>query len=86
LFPWTARRLEYILEDITKEAGLDKRISFDMCRWTSVLMDLTEGKDPETIRQKLGVSKIQFREVRNKLRTLALQQGFEIIDDSEVDT
>jgi integrase/recombinase XerD len=83
LFPWTARRLEYILEDITEAAGLDKRISFDMCRWTSVLQDLIDGVEPDKIRQKLGVSKIQFREIRRKLRKLALQQGFTITDDSD---
>ena len=83
LFPWTARRLEYILEDITEAAGFEKRISFDMCRWTSVLKDLIDGVEPDKIRQKLGVSKIQFREVRRKLRTLALQQGFEIGEESE---
>ncbi len=83
LFPWTARRLEYILEDITEAAGFEKRISFDMCRWTSVLSDLIEGVEPDKIRQKLGVSKIQFREVRRKLRRLALQQGYDLSDDPE---
>lgn len=85
LFPWTARRLEYILEDITEAAGFEKRISFDMCRWTSVLTDLIEGVEPDKIRQKLGVSKIQFREVRRKLRRLALQQGYDLSDDPEED-
>lgn len=85
LFPWTARRLEYILEDITEAAGFDKRISFDMCRWTSVLTDLIEGVEPDKIRQKLGVSKIQFREVRLKLRKLAVQQGYDLGEDSEED-
>lgn len=83
LFPWTPRRMEYILEDITRAAGLEKRISFDMCRWTSALMDLVNGIEPDKIRQKLGVSKIQFREVRRKLRTLALQQGYNLMDDSD---
>jgi integrase/recombinase XerD len=56
-----------------------------MCRWTSALIDLTDGVEPDKIRQKLGISKIQFREVRRKLRTLALQQGFNIPegDDEE---
>jgi len=85
LFPWTARRLEYILEDITEAAGFNKRISFDMCRWTSALTDLIDGVEPEKIRQKLGVSKIQFREVRQKLRKLALQQGFQIASETEED-
>lgn len=85
LFPWTARRLEYILEDITEAAVLPNRISFDMLRWTAALMDLTDGVPPDKIRQKLGVSKIQFREVRRKLRKLALEQGFTITDDNEED-
>ncbi len=29
-FPWSPRRLEYILEDIGKAAALDKHLSFDM--------------------------------------------------------
>jgi integrase/recombinase XerD len=82
LFPWTPRRLEYILEDITEAAGLDKRISFDMCRWTSVLQDLIDGVGPDKIRQKLGVSKIQFREIHQKLRKLAMQQGFNLSEES----
>jgi len=85
LFPWTARRLEYILEDITEAAGFEKRVSFDMCRWTSVLTDLIEGVEPDKIRQKLGVSKIQFREVKQKLRKLALQQGYNLGDDPDED-
>ena len=71
LFPWSPRRLEYLLEDIGKEAGLDKQLSFLMCRWTSALVDLTSGVDPNKIRQKLGISEIQWREVRMKLRRLA---------------
>jgi integrase/recombinase XerD len=81
LFPWTARLLEYVLEDITEAAGLEKRISFEMCRWTSVLTDLIDDVEINKIRQKLGVSKIQFREVKRKLRSLALKQGFKIADE-----
>ncbi len=71
LFPWSPRRLEYLLEDIGKEAGLTKHLSFDMCRWTSVLQDYVSNVEPEKIRQKLGVSKIQWREIHTKLRQLA---------------
>ncbi len=86
LFPWTARRMEYILEDITEASSLEKRISFGMCRWTSVLMDLINGSEQEKIRQKLGISKIQFREVQRKLRTLALQQGINILQEPPSDS
>ena len=76
-FPWSPRRLEYILEDISNAAGLEKHLSFDMCRWTSALNDLVNGIEPDKIRQKLGISKIQWREIFQKLRTLAKEQGFD---------
>jgi site-specific recombinase XerD len=71
LFPWSPRRLEYLLEDISEEAGLEKHISFDMCRWTCALSDWESGVDPIKIRQKLGISKIQWREIRMKLASLS---------------
>ena len=71
LFPWSPRRLEYLLEDISDEAGLEKHLSFKMCRWTSALTDYKEGMEPDRIRQKLGISKIQWREIKNKLRKLS---------------
>jgi site-specific recombinase XerD len=71
LFPWSQRRLEYLLEDLGTEAGLDKHLSFDMCRWTCALTDWQAWMEPNKIRQKLGVSKIQWREVKMKLEQLA---------------
>jgi site-specific recombinase XerD len=71
LFPWSPRRLEYILEDLGEAAGLAKHLSFDMCRWTSVLIDYRSGEDVEKIRQKLGISKIQYREISMKLKELS---------------
>jgi site-specific recombinase XerD len=71
LFPWSQRRLEYLLEDISEEAGLDKHLSFDMCRWTCALNDWRSGMEHDKIRQKLGVSKIQWREISMKLERLS---------------
>jgi integrase/recombinase XerD len=71
LLPWSPRRLEYLLEDIGKDAGLPKHLSFDMCRWTCALQDYQNNIEPEKIRQKLGISKIQWREIHLKLRQLA---------------
>lgn len=72
VFPWSQRRLEYLLEDLGEEAGLKaKHLSFDMCRWTCALSDWKSGMDRNKIRQKLGISKIQWREISNKLRQLA---------------
>jgi len=73
LFPWSPRRLEYILEDLGKLAGLEKHVSFDMCRWTCALRDYQAGWDRDRIRQKLGLSKIQWREIGAKLDRLAAE-------------
>ncbi|MDP1713350.1 MAG: site-specific integrase [Anaerolineales bacterium] len=70
VFPWSPRRLEYLLEDIGEEAGLTKHLSFDMCRWTCALRDYQSGIESDKIRQKLGVSKIQWRELFIKLKQL----------------
>jgi integrase/recombinase XerD len=75
LFPWSPRRLEYLLEDISDEAGLVKHLSFDMCRWTSSLNDWRDGMELNKIRQKLGISKIQWREVRMKLERLSADES-----------
>jgi len=71
IFPWSPRRLEYLLEEIGREAGLTKHLSFDMCRWTCALDDFRAGCEGDKIRQKLGISKIQWREIGMKLRKLA---------------
>ena len=70
VFAWSPRRLEYLLEDIGAEAGLTKHISFDMCRWTCALRDYQAGIEADSIRQKLGVSKIQWRELFIKIKQL----------------
>jgi site-specific recombinase XerD len=71
LFPWSPRRLEYLLEDIGEDANLTKHLSFDMCRWTYALSEYRRGEDNNTIRQNLGVSKIQWRELNMKLKKLS---------------
>jgi len=83
VFPWSQRRLEYLLEDITNTAQMEKHISFDMLRWTSALSDLVTGVEHDKIRQKLGISKIQWREVKSKLRSLAVQNGYTLPEEEE---
>jgi len=73
LFPWSPRRLEYLLEDLSDGAGIEKHLSFDMCRWTCALTDWNAGMEHNKIRQKLGISKVQWREVKMKLQRLSAQ-------------
>lgn len=75
LFPWSQRRLEYLLEDLSVQAGLSKHLSFEMCRWTCALSDWQSSMEPDKIRQKLGLSKIQWREIQMKLRSLNRLSG-----------
>jgi site-specific recombinase XerD len=70
LFPWSPRRLEYLLEDLSKAAALRKHLSFDMCRWTCAVRDMRAGMDENQVRQKMGLSKIQWREIKMKLDKL----------------
>jgi site-specific recombinase XerD len=70
VFPWSPRRLEYLLEEIGNRAGLTKHLSFDMCRWTCAVLDRRRGMEPDAVRQKLGLSRMQWREVGKKLERL----------------
>jgi site-specific recombinase XerD len=70
VFPWSPRRMEYLLEEIGARAGLAKHLSFDMCRWTCAVLDRKRGMEPDSVRLKLGLSKMQWREVGKKLERL----------------
>ncbi len=75
LFPWSARMLEYILEDLGTDAGITKRVSFSMCRWTCAVQDWRAGMEPNKIRQKLGISEVQWREISRKLQILSKEDS-----------
>ncbi|MEM7799849.1 MAG: phage integrase N-terminal SAM-like domain-containing protein [Chloroflexota bacterium] len=71
LFTCTARNLEYIIKDAGAEAELEPSlISFENLRWVSALLDLKNGVDHDLIREKLGLSKITWRETKHKLERL----------------
>ena len=75
LFTCTARNLEYILHDVGDAAGLRPGVlSFENLRWASALQDWRSEVEPDDIRQKLGLSKIAWRETKSKLRRLAERQ------------
>ncbi len=71
IFTCTARNLEYILRDIGEAARLNKGLlSFENLRWASALRDWRAKEEPDDIRQKLGLSKITWRETKSKLEQL----------------
>jgi site-specific recombinase XerD len=71
LFPCTARNLEYVLKHVAEEAELPDGLSFSMLRWTCAVRDHRAGMGADRLRQKLGVSKITWREVGVKIAKLA---------------
>lgn len=75
LFTCTPRNLEYILRDIGDDAGLERGLlSFENLRWVSALQDLRAQVEQDDIRQKLGLSKITWRETKAKLDKLLAKQ------------
>lgn len=78
LFTCTARNLEYILHDIADAADLPPGVlSFENLRWASALQDWRDEVEHDDIRQKLGLSKIAWRETKTKLRRLIEREQFE---------
>jgi integrase/recombinase XerD len=71
LFPCTARNLEYVLADVAQAADLSEGLSFEMLRWTSAVQDYKAQMPAERQRQKMGLSKASWRDVKTKLARLA---------------
>jgi len=72
LFTCTARNLEYILTDVGEAVGLKQGLlSFENLRWIAALHDWEAGVEKDDIRQKLGLSKVTWRETKSKLSKLA---------------
>ncbi len=72
IFDCTARNLEYVLRDVADAAGVShQRMSFETLRWTSALRDYQKDMPSDQLRQKLGLSRISWRETSAKLARLA---------------
>ncbi len=72
VFDCTPRNLEYVLEELGEKAGIKRlQIGFESLRWTSAVRDYRMGTPEERLRQKMGLSKISWRETREKIQTLA---------------
>jgi len=71
LFECTPRNLEYVLRDVGERAGIRSgQVGFETLRWTAGVIDYRHGLPEEQLRQKLGLSKISWRETRDKIHQL----------------
>ncbi|MFW6082883.1 MAG: tyrosine-type recombinase/integrase [Chloroflexota bacterium] len=71
LFPCTARNLEYVLSNVAERARISQGISFEMLRWTCAVRDYKAGMTSNDLRQKLGLSKVTWRQTKQKIAGLA---------------
>ena len=72
LFECTPRNLEYVLDEVGQKAGIRTvQVGFETLRWTCAVRDYRNGMPEERLRQKLGLSKISWRETREKIFKLA---------------
>ncbi|MBN1431016.1 MAG: site-specific integrase [Anaerolineae bacterium] len=71
LFDCTARNLEYVLRDIADAGNVPRqKLSFETLRWVCALKDYRANMDPDKLRQKLGLSRVAWRETSGKLEQL----------------
>lgn len=74
IFDCTARNLEYVLRDVAQQAGVERsKLSFETLRWTCAYSDYVGGMDEEKLRQKLGLSRISWRDTSARLEMLREQ-------------
>lgn len=72
LFECTPRNLEYVLDEVGTQAKITRtQVGFETLRWTSAVRDFRRGTTEERLRQKMGLSKISWRETRDKIFRLA---------------
>ena len=75
VFTCTPRNLEYILRDVSDAANIERgMLSFENLRWCSAIRDYKNGAEQDDIRQKMGLSKITWRDTKSKLEKLIQQE------------
>jgi integrase/recombinase XerD len=71
LFECTPRNLEYVLDEVGKRAGIHStQVGFETLRWTAAVRDFRNNVSEERLREKMGLSKISWRETREKIYRL----------------
>lgn len=75
LFECTPRNLEYVLDEVGRKAEIHHtQVGFETLRWTSAVRDFRKGVPEDRLRQKMGLSKISWRETREKILRLTGQE------------
>ena len=84
IFDCTPRNLEYVLRDVALAAGIEKsKLSFETLRWTCAYTDFVAGMDRDRLREKLGLSRISWRDTSARLAELADMYGEDVPENQE---
>ncbi len=76
LFECTPRNLEYVLDEVGTRARIrSTQVGFETLRWTCAVRDFRNGMPEEQLREKMGLSKISWRETRDKILRLTGQSA-----------
>ncbi len=82
IFTCTPRNLEYILRNIGDAADIEHGLlSFENLRWCAAIRDYKAGVEQDDIRQKLGLSKVTWRDTKSKLEKLIQQEQEGLVED-----
>jgi site-specific recombinase XerD len=74
LFECTPRNLEYVLDEVGRKAEiLHTQVGFETLRWTCAVRDFRRGMPEDRLHLKMGLSKISWRETREKILKLTGQ-------------
>lgn len=73
IFDCTPRNLEYVLTDLARDAGVESKVSFETMRWTCAVRAYRAGMEMDSLREKLGLSEISWRETSQKIMKIAAQ-------------
>ena len=72
LFECTPRNLEYILDEVGQQAKIrTTQVGFETLRWTCAVFDYRRGMPEEQLRQKMGLSKISWRDTVDRIHQLS---------------
>ena len=71
LFPYTPRFIEMLLTDITKKAGLQKKVTAGILRDTFVVRSIKRGEGIENLLRKIGLNESTWDDAREKYLRLS---------------
>jgi site-specific recombinase XerD len=71
LFPWTGRHVQNVVGALGERAGLRQQVNPNVLRWTFAFRQWQAKVPEDTLRQRLGLSRMGWEDTKRKLRALA---------------